>query len=58
MVEYSKVNVKLSDAQLKKLKIPVKKKTGTTLRMSLKILDGNYLSHELLLTTRHDKKRS
>ena len=30
MVEYSKVNVKLSDTQLKKLKTTVKNKTGTT----------------------------
>ena len=37
MVEYSKVNVKLSDTQLEKLKPVVKDKTGTTLRMSLKI---------------------
>ena len=35
MVEYNKVNVKLSDTQLKKLKTVVKTKTGTTLRMSL-----------------------
>ena len=34
MVEYSKVNVKLSDTQLKKLTIAVKDKTGSTLRMS------------------------
>ena len=33
MVEYSKVNVKLSDNQLKKLKTAVKNKTGTTLRI-------------------------
>ena len=52
MVEYSKVNVKLSDTQLKKLKAAVKNKTGTTLRMILKILHGNDLPHELLLTTR------
>ena len=51
MVEYSKVNVKLSDAQLKKLKTAVEKKTETTLRMSLKMFDGNDLPHELLLTT-------
>ena len=51
MVEYSKVNVKLSDRQLKKLKTIVKNKTGTTLRMGLKMLDGNDLPHELLLTT-------
>ena len=56
MVEYSKINVKLSGRQLKKLKTAVKKKTGTTLRMSLKMLDGNYLSHELLLTARHKTK--
>ena len=52
MVEYSKVNVKLSDTQLKKLKTAVKKKTGTTLRMNLKMFDENDLPHELLLTTR------
>ena len=56
MVEYSKVNVKLSDAQLKKLKTAVKKKTGTTLRMSLKMLDGNDLPHELSLTIRQKTK--
>ena len=38
MVEYSKVNIKLSDTQLKKLKTTVKDKTGTTLRISLKML--------------------
>ena len=56
MVEYSKVNVKLSDRQLKQLKTAVKNKTGTTLRMSLKMLDGNDLPHELLLTTRQKTK--
>ena len=56
MVEYSKVNVKLSDTQLKKLKTPVKNKTGTTLRMSFKMFDGNYPPHELLLTTRQKTK--
>ena len=56
MVEYSKVNVKLSDTQLKKLETAVKDKTGTTLRMSLKMFDGNDLPHELLLTTRQKTK--
>ena len=56
MVEYSKVNVKLSDTQLKKLKTAVKNKTGTTLRMSLKMLNGNDLPHELLLTTKQQDK--
>ena len=40
MVEYSKVNVKLTDTQLKKLKTAVKNKTGTIRRMSLKMLNG------------------
>ena len=52
MVEYVKVNVKLSDTQLKKLKTAVKNKTGTTLRVSSKMFDGNDLPHELLLITR------
>ena len=45
MVEYSKVNVKLTDTQLKNLKTAVKGKTGTTLRMSLKIFNRNDLPH-------------
>ena len=56
MVEYSKVNVKLTDRQLKQLKTVVKDKTGTTLRMNLKMFDGNDLPHELLLTTRQKTK--
>ena len=52
MVEYSKVNVKLTDTQLKKLKTAVKNKTGTTLGVSLKMFDGNDLPQELLMTTR------
>ena len=57
MVEYSKVNIKLSDTQLKKLKTVVKDKTGT-LRMSFKILDGNNLPHELLLTKNKTKTKT
>ena len=56
MVEYSKLSVKLTDTQLKKMKTAVKNKTGTTLRMSLKMLDGNDLPYELLLITRQKKK--
>ena len=56
MVEYSKVNVKLSDTQLRKLKKAVKNKTGTALRISLKRFNGNDLPHELLLTTRQKTK--
>ena len=42
--------------QLKILKTAVKNKIGTTLRMSLKMLDGNDLPHELLLTARQKTK--
>ena len=56
MVEYSKVDVKLSDTQLKKSKIAVKNKTGTILRMSLKMLNGNDLPHALLLPARQKTK--
>ena len=56
MIEYNKVNVKLSDIQLKKLKNAVKNKTGTTLRISLKMFNGNNLPHKLLLTTRQKAK--
>ena len=38
MVECTKVNVKLTDAQLKTLRTAVKDKTGTTLRMTLKMV--------------------
>ena len=56
MVEYSTANVKLSDKQLKPLKIAVTNKTETTLRMSLKMFDGNDLPHKLLLTIRQKTK--
>ena len=56
MVEYNKVNVKLSVNQLKKLKNAVKNETGTTLRINLKMFNGNNLPHELLLTTRQKTK--
>ena len=56
MAEYSQVNVKLSDTQLKKLKTAVKKRIGTILIMSLKMLGVNDLPHELFLTTRQKTK--
>ena len=56
MVEYSQANARLSDTQLKKLKIFVKNKTETTLRMSLKMFDENDVPHELLMTTRQRTK--
>ena len=56
MAEYNKVNVRLTDTQLKKLKAAVKNNTGTTLRINLKMFNGNNLPHELLLTTRQKTK--
>ena len=56
MNEYSTVNVKLTDTQLKKLKTDVKSKTGMTLRMSLKMIDRNDQRHELFVTTRQKTK--
>ena len=56
MIQYSELNVKLSDSQLNKLKISVKNQTGVTLRMNIKIFNGNNLPLELLLTTRQKTK--
>ena len=56
MVEYSKLNIKLTNTQLKNLKTALKNRTRTALRMTLKMFDGNYLPHELLLTTRQKAK--
>ena len=56
MVGYTKVNVKLSDNQIKKLKDAVKDNTAATVRISLKMFNGNNLPHELLLTTRQKTK--
>ena len=41
---------------MKKLKAAVKNKTGTTLRIRLKMFNSNDLPHELLLTTRQKTK--
>ena len=56
MVEYTKVNVKLSNTQKEKLKDAVKNNTRTTLRISFKMFNGNDLPHKLLLTTRQKTK--
>ena len=42
--------------KLKKLKDAVKNNAGTTLRISLKMFNGNNSQHELLLTTRQKTK--
>ena len=52
MVGYNRVDVKLPDLQLNKLKSAVKNNQGTTLKMNIRMFNGNNLPHELLLTTR------
>ena len=48
--------MKLSDTQLKKLKTAVENKTRTTLRITLKMFNGNNLPHELLLDNKIKNK--
>ena len=52
MVEYTKVNVELTNLQLNKLKKAVKSNEGATLRIGIKNFNKEDLPHELLLTTR------
>ena len=56
MVEYTKVNVKLRNLQLNKLKKAVKSNEGATLRIVIKVFNKDELPHELLLTTRQSTK--
>ena len=53
MVEYSKVDCKLTNVQLKK---PVKSNEGATLRLGIRNFNKDEDSHELLLTTRQNTK--
>ena len=50
MVEYERVNLKLSSQQIKKLKEAVKSKNGTTLRTGNKNFSKVDFLHELFLT--------
>ena len=56
MVEYSKINCKLTNVQLNKLKKAVKSNEGATLRLGIKNSNKDELPHELLLTTRQNTK--
>ena len=56
MVEYTKVNDKLTNLQLSKLKKAVKSNEGTTLRIGIKNFNKEDLPHALLLTTRQSTK--
>ena len=56
MVEYSKINCKLTNLQLNKLKKAIKSNEGLTLRLSTKNFNKDEVPHELLLTTRQNTK--
>ena len=56
MVEYSKINCKLMNVQLNKLKKALKASEGATLRLGMKNFNKGELPHELLLTTRQNTK--
>ena len=56
MVKYSKINCKLTNVQLNKLKKAVKSNDGATLRLSIKNFNKDEDPHELLLTTRQNTK--
>ena len=56
MVEYIKVNVKLSNVQIIKSKSAAKMQTGVTSRMNFKMCNRKNLPHQLLLTTRQKTK--
>ena len=56
MVEYTKVNVKLTNLQLSKFKKAVKNNDSTTLQIGIKSFNKDELPHELLLTTRQSTK--
>ena len=56
MVEYSKINCKLRNAQLNKLKKPVQSNEGATLRLGMRNFNKDEHLHELLLTTRQNTK--
>ena len=56
MVEYSKINCKLTNIQLNKFKKAVKSIEGATLTLGIKNFNKDELLHELLLTTRQNTK--
>ena len=56
MVEYSKINCKLTNVQLHKFKKGVKSNEVATLRLGIKNFNKDELLHKLLLTTRQNTK--
>ena len=56
MVKYSKVDCKLTNVQLNKLKKAVKSNEGATLRLGIRNFNKDERQHESLLTTRQNTK--
>ena len=56
MVEYTKINCKLTNVQINKFKKAVKSNEGASLRLGIKNFNKEELPHELLLTTRQNTK--
>ena len=56
MVKYSKVDCKLTNVQLNKLKRAVKSNEGAKLRLGIRNFNKNQTPHKLLLTTRQNTK--
>ena len=56
MVEYKRINLKLPNQQIKKLKVKVKSNNGTTLRIGNKNFNKGDLLHELFLTQSQTNK--
>ena len=56
MVGCNKINCKLTNVQVNKLKKAVKSNEGASLRLGIKNFNKDELPHELLLTTRQNTK--
>ena len=56
MVEYNRINCKLTNVQLNKLKKTVKCNEGATLRFGIKNFNKDEPPHEFLLTTTQNTK--
>ena len=52
MVRYNKIDLHLTNTQLKRIQDAVKNNNGTTIRLSNKNFNKNHLLHELYLTQR------
>ena len=58
MENYEEARVKVTNAQLNKLKSTATNKTGTTLRITKKKFQDEELPNELFLSTRQKTKKS